>query len=45
MVPASSPGPARTHKPPPGAASKDALYRIAGILDVPVASFFPVPEG
>ncbi|AIQ92170.1 protein of unassigned function [Methylobacterium oryzae CBMB20] len=41
MVPASSPGPARTHKPPPGAASKDALYRIAGILDVPVASFFP----
>lgn len=37
LVPGSHPDPQAS----PGAASKDALYRIAGILDVPVASFFP----
>ena len=42
MRPDTSAGSAQTRKPPPGAAcATDALSRIAGILDVPVASFFP----
>ncbi|MBN4092840.1 MULTISPECIES: hypothetical protein [Methylobacterium] len=42
MAPDASADPARDRAPVPGAArTSDALSRIAGILDVPVASFYP----
>ncbi|MEE7502320.1 hypothetical protein ACLBXO_11400 [Methylobacterium sp. C33D] len=42
MAPDASADPARTRAPSPATAcASDALSRIAGILDVPVASFYP----
>lgn len=42
MAPDASADPARDRAPVSGAArTSDALSRIAGILDVPVASFYP----
>ncbi|MEE7494047.1 hypothetical protein [Methylobacterium oryzae] len=45
MPPDTSADPARPRAPAPAAAcATDALSRIAGILDVPVARFYPDAE-